>query len=223
MPLLWPIWEHRWPKPLREGSKLGLLHLVRKLEIRGHKHLNRGNFSLTRFDERILRDFSGLTNVQQLGIDFLDIPSFMPKIRRYFGHFLPTLLSLALRRPKGSSRQIVFFVGMFHRLEDLKLLYDDLDFIEEEPADDQTLVPPSRPPLRGRLTLTCFTRVRILEDMVDLFGGIRFRRMDLFCVQRMRFLLDACVSTLETLRLYPNDPRGWKDSSKVTVLKLTMS
>ena len=32
--------------------------------------------------------------------------------------------------------------------------------------------------------------------------------MDLFFVHGMRLLLDACAETLETLRLYPNDPRG---------------
>ena len=218
-----PYRNHMWPKPFREGSKLGLLHLVRKFEIRGNNVLNwKGNFSLQLFDKRILRDFSGFTNVQQLAIDHLDIPSFMPKIRNYFGHFLPTVLSLALRKPKGSRRQIVFFIGMFHHLEDLKLLYDDIDFPQEELADDLTLVPPSAPPLRGRLTMTCFTRVDVLEDMMDLFGGFRFRHMDLFYVCGMRLLLDASASTLETLRLYSNDPRGWKHFPKLFVPRLTM-
>ena len=56
--------------------------------------------------------------------------------------------------------------------------------------------------------MMCFTRVGILEDMIDLFGGIRFCYMDLFCVCGMRLLLDACAETLETLRLYPHDPHG---------------
>jgi len=51
--------------------------------------------------------------------------------------------------------------------------------------------------------MTYFTRVGLLEDMVHLFGGIRFRHMDLYKVDRMRLLLDACSRTLETLRLYP--------------------
>jgi hypothetical protein len=36
--------------------------------------------------------------------------------------------------------------------------------------------------------------------------------MDLFNVDGMRLLLDACTETLETLRLYPTDPRGKKPS-----------
>ena len=53
-----------------------------------------------------------------------------------------------------------------------------------------------------------FTRVGLLEDMINLFGGLGFRYMDLFDVDGTRLLLDICAKTLETLRLYPGDPRG---------------
>jgi len=56
--------------------------------------------------------------------------------------------------------------------------------------------------------MTCFTRVGLLKDMIDLFGGIRFRYMDLYYVRGMRLLLDTCAETLETLWLYPSDPHG---------------
>jgi hypothetical protein len=114
---------------------------------------------------------------------------------------------------------------MFQHLEDLKLLYDSAVLQGEpadEPANDLTLAPPSVPPLQGRLTMTCFTRVGILEDMIELFGGIRFRDMDLFYVRGMRLLLDASASTLETLRLYPNDPLGEEVSLKVIIFQLTV-
>jgi hypothetical protein len=42
----------------------------------------------TRGNSRILRRFSRLPNVQGLQVNNLDIPSFMPRIRRYFGHVL---------------------------------------------------------------------------------------------------------------------------------------
>ena len=191
--------------------KLGLFPLVKKLRIRGNEEdpdrFGPATFSPDLFDRQVLRQFSSLTNVQELGLDFLDIPSFMPKIRRYFGHFLPTLRSLALREPKGSRRQIIFFIGLFQHLEDLRFRYMFVVF-QEEPVDDLTLVPVLIPPLRGRLTLSCFTRVGILEDMIDLFGGIRFRYMDLFATSGMRLLLDASAKTLETLRLYSDDPCG---------------
>ena len=153
-----------WPNSFRSMHKLGLLPLVKKFRIRG-THENPDSYGPTTFspelfDRRILRQFSSLTNVRELGIDFLDISSFMPMIQRYFGHFLPTLRSLALRKPKGSCRQIIFFIGLFQHLEDIRLRYDSVVF-EEEPADDPTLVPLFVPPLRGRLTMSRFTRVAI--------------------------------------------------------------
>ena len=55
--------------------------------------------------------------------------------------------------------------------------------------------------------MTLLRRVELLEDMIELFGGIRFRSMDLFDVNGTRLPLNACVKTLETLRLHQNDPR----------------
>ena len=52
------------------------------------------------------------------------------------------------------------------------------------------------------------------KDIVDLFGGIRFRYMDLFDVDGMSLLVDACTGTLETLRWDPNDPHGEKHCTK---------
>ena len=196
----------RWPKPLREASKLGVLPLVKKFGV--HVVSFDAMFSRKRFNWRTLRQFSALTNVRTLSIDYLDIPSFIPRIRRYFGHFAPTVRSLALMKPEGTSRQIIFFIGLFQHLEDLKLLYDVIHPQEGEPAEGPTLVPSFIPPLRGRLTITCFRKLGLLEDMIDLFGGIRFRCVDIFNVKGTRLLLGACAETLETLRLCPTDPHG---------------
>ena len=198
----------RWPKPLRNAHRLGLLPLVRKFQIhRGPLSCEDHEFSTKQFNYRILRQSFGLTNVQDLGLDNLEIPRFIPRIRRYFGHFLPTVRSLALRDPGGSRRQVIYFISLFQHLQDLKLLYNWVEY-RKEPVNDLTLIPACVPPLRGRLTMTCFTRVRLLKDMISLFGGIRFRHMDLFHVKGMRLLLDACTDTLESLRLYPTDPLG---------------
>ena len=195
----------RWPNPLRYMHMLDLLPLVKTFWVRGSKIKH--TFSSKRFSFCTLRQFSALTNVRRLMIDFLDIPSFMPRIRRYFGHFLPTVQELCLREPKGSRRQIIYFIGLFKHLEDLYLLYDNPCLLEE-PADDLTLTPPFAPPLRGWLKLTSFRRVALLKDMIHLFRGIRFRWVDLFDVEGMPILLSACAKTLKTLMLYPNDPRG---------------
>jgi hypothetical protein len=199
--------DPKWPKPLRNMHIVGLLPFVKKFHIRGAGVCGTPTFSPKLLSWCTLYHFTALTNVQELGIDYLDIPSFIPRIRWYFGHFSLTVRSLALREPKGSRRQIIYFIGIFKHLEDLKLIYDKVDS-QDEPAEDPTLVPPFIPPLRGRLTVVRLPRARILKDMIELFGGIRFRYMDLFNVVGTRLLLDACAETLETLRLYPSDPRG---------------
>ena len=171
---------------------------------------------------RTLRCFSALTNLQELGIDNLQVSSFMPNIQKYFGHFAPTLRFLALREPEGSCRQILYLIGLFPNLQDLKLCYP-IPSQEQESTADSTLVPLFVPPLRGRLTLTCFTREALLKDMIALFGGLRFKYMDLFRVKGVPLLLDACAETLETLRLYPTDPYGesYKREVEEDELKLT--
>ena len=198
--------EFVWPEPLQNMQKFGLLPLVKMFQVYG-KPYHVGGFSPRLFDRNILHCFSALINIQELGIDYLNTPEFLPGAWRYFGHFSPTVRSLALREPKGSRRQIIHFIGLFQHLEDLKLLYQQSD-PQEEPANDLTLIPLFAPPLRGQLTMTSFTRVELLKDMIDLFGGLRFCRMNLCNVNGMRLLLDTCANTLETLRLYPGDPRG---------------
>ena len=198
--------ENTWPRPLRKSHELGLLPLVKRFGIRLGRSSYPG-FASNRLSGRTLRCFSALTNLQELGIDHLQVPSFMPNIRRYFGAFSPTLRFLALGSPAGSCRQILYFIGLFPNLQDLKINYP-LPNDEQESEADAALIPPSIPPLRGRLILTCFTRENLVKDMIVLFGGLRFRHMDLYRVKCVRLLLDACTETLETLRLYPTDPYG---------------
>jgi len=205
--------KFRWPDPLRHMHRLGLLPLVKTFYFRGY---NRHDvFSLKRFNCCILRQFSMLTNVRRLMIDYLDIPSFMPRIRRYFRHFLPTVRELCLKEPKGSRRQIIYFIGLFERLGDLSILYNGPNS-GVEPVDDLTLTPTFTPPLGGQLRLAYFRRVGLLKDMIDLFGGIRFSFMDLFDVEGMPLLLGACAKTLKTLVLWPSDPRGKQLSPEST-------
>ena len=195
--------KYWWPRPLQNSHELGLLPLVKRFRFR----LSSYPYKEFTLDDLTLRYFSALTNLQELGIDHLQVPDFMPSVQRSFGHFAPTLRSLALKAPGGSSRQILYFIGLFPNLQDLKLFYHSLRE-EWEGTADVELVPLSVPPLRGRLTLTCFTRGGLMDDMIVLFGGLRFRHMDLFRVKCTRLLLDACAETLETLRLYPTDFSG---------------
>ena len=198
--------RHGWPTPLWNASKLGLLPLVRKFKFR---ITDCTRFSPKLFNRPTLRQFSALTNIQELEIDDLDIPSFVPKVRRYFGQFLPTTRSLTLKAPKGSRREIIFFIGLFQHLENLTLL-NGIDYRgRSEPANDLTLIPPFTPPLRGRLVMAHFASpMGFSGDMIALFGGIRFHYMNLFDVSKPRLPLSACAETLETLRLDPTDPQG---------------
>jgi len=191
----------RWPNPLRKSYTLGLLPLVKQFRIRAEYC----EFGLDQLNWCTLRYFSALTNLQELGIDNLQASEFVPNPRRYFGHLAPTLRFLALKEPTGSCRQILYFVGLFPNLQDLKFNYSS-PMREQDGVDDVALVPLSVPPLRGRLTLTCFSRNKLMRDMIVLFGGLRFRSMDLYMVTCVRLLLDGCGKTLETLRLYPSDP-----------------
>jgi hypothetical protein len=197
-----PSKEYFWPTPLQRSHNLGVLPFTRQLCIR-----NISTFTPKQLNGTTLRYFSALTNLQELGIDNLQVSSFVPDIQQYFGHFAQTLRFLALKQPKGSSREILYLIGFFPNLQDLKLCYPE-PLNEEESAADSAPTPLHKPPLCGRLTLTCFTREEIVKDMVTLFGGLRFRYMDLFRVKCVKLLLDACAETLETLRLYPTDPYG---------------
>ena len=196
--------KHLWPKPLRRSYGLGLLPFVKQFRIRLGQ---RDEFTPRWLGKHTLPYFTALTNLQELGIDRLQVSKFMPNNLRFFGHLSPTLRFLALNEPTGSSRQILYFIGLFPNLQDLKLHYSDPED-EEESTADATLVPLSIPPLRGRLTLTCFTREKLVRDMIALFGGLRFSHMDVFRVGCVQLLLDACAETLETLRLYPIDKYG---------------
>ena len=201
--------KYYWPAPLRESYMLGLLPFVKRFRIR--REMIFSELRPSNLDGGTLRYFSALTNLQELGIDCLEVSEFMPKIQKCFGHLSPTLRSLALKEPHGSCRQISYFIGLFPNLQDLKLHYDlpPFDFIEKKIiVDDPTLIPLSTPPLRGRLTLICFTKEDLVKEMIGFFGGLRFRHMDLFGVSCAKLLLDTCAETLETLRLYPTDLHG---------------
>ena len=194
--------RYAWPKPLQKTSKYGLLPLVKKLQLRRSLTDACGvGFRPVIYNHDILRQISGLTNIRELEIEYLEIPVFLPKIQKYYGHFLPRLQSLNLREPKGSNRQVIFFIGLFQRLEDLTLLGGQYNYWGTQPFNNPKLIPSSTPPLRGRLVMLDFRRPHFLEEMIELFGRIRFRYMALCRSGKPQLLLNACAGTLETVRL----------------------
>lgn len=199
--------KYEWPHPINSAQKLNFLPFVRDVRIcfmAGYA----GHFSPWMFNPRhsILSKFLSLVNVQSLELHKLNIPSFLPVIQQYFGHMFPTVQTLALKHPLGSKQHILYFVGSFPRLENL-IFYDGaFDFWEEKP--NSVPIPPSNPPLRGRLVIRDCVPPRFIEEMIRSFGGIRCRHLELHEVYGTRLLLSACAETLQSLRLDPTDPRG---------------
>lgn len=203
--------KRQWPKPLKESFECGLLPFVRRLRIRQRPGFK---FSSERLDSSTLRYLSAITNLQELQIQDLQVPSFMPDIQQRFGHFAPSLRCLSLLEPEGTCRQLLYFIGLFPNLQNLNLLRPRLTN-EEEDATDSTPVPLSKPPLCGWLTFVAYEGKALIKGMIELFGGLRFRHMYLHEVKWTKLLLEGCAETLETLRLHPTDSygkasSGWK-------------
>ena len=115
-------------------DELGLCPLVKKLYIHAPERLGGCTgieFSPEIFDDHILLQFSALTNIRELSIHNMDISSFLPTVR-----------SLALNSPRGSSRQIVFFIELFPHLEDLKFT-QIMVAPRIGPSEDPMIFPPS--------------------------------------------------------------------------------
>jgi hypothetical protein len=188
-----------WPNPLLKAQKLHLLPYIKRFSI---LVTDENGFTRRRCGVgKSLRCFFALENLQELSIDDLRLSSFMPNINKYFGHF-PTLRSLALRRPKASCRQLLYFIGLFPYLQDLKLFAFD-PAKEDSTTDKLVLVPPSKPTLGGWLALISCNGEEFVNEMIAFYGKLPFRRVNIShsdweCAQRV---LDGCVETLETWEL----------------------
>ena len=204
------FWDKKteWPRPLQRASKVGWLPFITRLFIRGDQCIS-GEFSPNLFDHKTQHEFSTLTGVRELYIANLDIPSFISTIQQYFGQFSPTVRSLTLIRPRGTHRQIVFFIGLFQHLRDLELHLDRYHHTRESWGDPAP-VPPFVPPLRGRLIASQIWGDGLAEAMIDLFGGVRFRRMDLGGTDATQGLVYACANALEELWLDATELCGEK-------------
>jgi len=138
--------------------RLGLFPLVKKLQIHEGYYPEHRMFTPKGLDCRTLRHLFALTNVQELDIDNLNIPSFMQRIRRYSKNFLPTVRSLSLRSRRGSRQEILYVVGLFQHLEDLELRCKRCRRFRL-PWDSPALIPLFVPPLGGRVTMTSVTKI----------------------------------------------------------------
>ena len=196
---------HAELKPLAKLHKMNLLPFVKKLLIRSSSF--EPWFSPRKFDRQTLRLFSALTNIQQLRIERFELSKFILGVERYFGHFASTLRSISLTISSGTPRQLLHFLAFFPNLDDIEIEYYPTTKPDAATgAGSELAVPFSVPSLRGQLKLAHFPSETIFKDMITLFGGLRFRYMDLFNVEGSRLILGACADTLQTVRVYPTVP-----------------
>ena len=123
-----------------------------------------------------MRYFRALVNLQDLAIADLDFSFFRAGVDRYFEHFSPTLRSVTLSCPRGTPRQLLDFLRLFPKLNDIRITYYYPKSQDDEGLDTQLV--PIGGDLRGRLVLS--------------WSG------------DMQFLLEAYAETLETLRVHPD-------------------
>lgn len=182
--------------------KLGLLPFVKKAQF------NEGRISTSwilsaLFGSSSTRYFHALINLQDLAIASLDLVMFPSVVGAFFGHFAPTLRSLALITPVGNRRQLLDFFRLFPKLDDITICgyYGEG---ENQEALDGKLVP-IRGGLRGQLKLKNFHDRGLLKDLIVAFGGMRFTSMRLESVRGVSLLLKACADTLRTVYIHPGD------------------
>jgi hypothetical protein len=185
-------------KPLSELHQLGLALLIKEIRV------EEGTWFEPRvFSRRDLRYFSAFTNVRTLRFQYLDISRFIPGMEHYFGHFSPSLRSIALFKPRSAPRQLSHFLSFFSTLDDVKICGPI--YIPNNTIPDAELVP-STQRLRGRLVLRSFGSVETWTRLITSGGALKYHYMDLYRVGGCTpVLFEACAETLESLRFYATD------------------
>jgi hypothetical protein len=184
-------------KPLFKLHKLGLMPLIKEIQLEqwGDKW-----FVPQAFSDRDLCHFSTFTNVQTLRLQDLEIYRFIPGIERYFGHFSPTLRSIALKNLSCTPQELSHFLSLFPNLDDIKI-WGMAVCPPDVTIHNPGLVPFSTPRLRGRLVLYNFAWAETWMHLVAPGGGLRFHYMELYRVGGCApVLFEACAETVETLR-----------------------
>ena len=192
-------------KPLSKVHQLGLMPRIKEIRVQQDR---RTWLVPQAFSRRDLHYSSAFANVQTLILQYLDIFLFIPGIERYFGHFSPTLRSIALLDPCCTPGQLSHFLSLFPSLDDITIRG-----VPTRPPNvtipDTELIPFSTPRLRGRLVLCGSGPVEAWTRLIASDGGLRFHCMSLFKVGRCApVLFEACAETLETLQFYALEGPG---------------
>ena len=178
-------------------------HLVKKLRIKGG--LFKSWFASDAFGHLDLDYFDTFANVHTLKLEYMDISSFIPGVKRYFIHFSPTLRSIVLHNPRCTPRQLSYFLSLFTNLDDIEIQRVRA-CTPEIIIPDRRLAPFSAPKLRGRLILCDFSWVETWTHLIILCGGLRFHYIRLPWNETYTpILLDECAKTLVTVRFDTSD------------------
>ena len=180
-------------EPLSALRELGLLPLVKKVNRYRRCWVVPESF----------RHFSALANVQDLVIARLDFYRFTPgvPVENSFGHFSPTLRSIALSEPRGPPGMLLDLLRLFPKLDDIVIVGYNGGFEVHNAVFAECAQ--IRGSLRGKLELDRSLNQPLLEEIITSFGGMRFTSMDLHNIEGAQLLLNACAETLETLCFRP--------------------
>jgi len=186
-------------EPLPKLHELGLLHLVKTLQVKQGLGTSRW-FVPQAFSNLDLFHFSALANAHTLKLQDVEIHHFIPGIELHFGHFSQTLRSITLHDPCCTPQQLSYFLSLFPNLDDIGI-QNNHRYVYNTAIPETELVPFSAPKLRGRLALDNFRWVEAWTYFIASCGGLRFRHMDLrMSASCAPVLFEACAETLETLR-----------------------
>ena len=191
-------------EPLLKLRELGHASSVREIRVKQ----GRGSSSWLvprAFSQLDLRNFSALTNIHTLRVEHMQIDQFIRSTEHYFKHFSPTLRSIALYDPWCTPRQLSHFLTFFPHLDDIQITLSH-EYRPSTTIRDTELIPfPARKP-QGQLALHQFTWPETWANLITLYGGLQFRRLDLRgFVSCAPLLFEACAETLETLRIDAGD------------------
>ena len=171
--------SHKYLSTLASLHKRGLLSFVKQVQFkRGTSLHSRVPFV---FDSRSMQYFRALVNLQDLAIADLDFSMFAAGVEQYFGHFSPTLRSVALSCPAGTPRQLLDFFRLFPKLNDITITHYYPKSQDSEVPDTQLVT------IEGEQTRLVLRWIGVLGKLGD-----------------MQFLLEACAGTLETLHVHPD-------------------
>lgn len=193
----------QYPELLESMHKLGLLRFVKQLRFEKSGEHRDPWVTPDVLSSRSMQHLRALVDLQDLTIADLDLSKFSEGAGPYFGHFAPTLRSVALGYPRGTRRQLLAFLKLFPKLDDISISYYHAGTAAHEALDPRLV--PIGGGLRGRLILKGFSDEGLLRDIIVAFGGMRFTSINLQDARWARLILNSCADTLETVRIHPGD------------------